>query len=178
VKPSKEKKEESADEEKEPAEISAGQPSASAEATDAKESQEAATTPAKTGAAPQPEANGTPASTKKSAKRKSGGIPEHKSKPNRRKSIANQVQAKPGEYYLARLRSFPPWPSIVCDEDILPQSLQESRPVSAYRADGTIRDEYAEGGKRAHERTYPVMFFQTNELYVILRLVFVSQDRS
>lgn len=160
-----EEKEEPA-EKKEPAEAPAEQPGASAEATDAKESQEAAATPAKAEAAPQAEANGTPASTKKSAKRKSGGIPEHKSKQNRRKSVANQVHAKPGEYYLARLRSFPPWPSIVCDEEMLPQSLLETRPVSAYRADGTIRDEYAEGGKRAHERTYPIMFFQTNELYV------------
>lgn len=154
-----------AEEKKEvPAEAPAEQPSAPAEATDAKEQ------PQEGGgdAAAQPEANGTPASTKKSggsAKRKStGGVPEHKGKQNRRKSAVVQVHAKPGEYYLARLRSFPPWPSIVCDEEMLPASLLETRPVSAYRADGTIRDDYSENGKRGHERTYPVMFLQTNEL--------------
>lgn len=164
-----------AEEKKEvPAEAPAEQPCAPAEATDAKEQPQegggdaAAATPAKPDAAAQPEANGAPASTKKSggsAKRKStGGVPEHKGKQNRRKSAVVQVHAKPGEYYLARLRSFPPWPSIVCDEEMLPASLLETRPVSAYRADGTIRDDYSENGKRGHERTYPVMFLQTNEL--------------
>lgn len=165
------------EEKEESAEAPAQQPSAPAEATDAKEQPQesgdaAAATPAKPDAAVQPEANGTPASTKKSggsAKRKStGGVPEHKGKQNRRKSAVVQVHAKPGEYYLARLRSFPPWPSIVCDEEMLPASLLETRPVSAYRADGTIRDDYSENGKRGHERTYPVMFLQTNELWVPL----------
>lgn len=156
-------------EEKPAPEAPAEQPSASAEdADDAKKPEEGAA-PAE---ADKTDVNGTPSSSKKkggSSNRKSGGIPEHKGKQNnRRKSQVNQVHAKPGEYYLARLRSFPPWPSIICDEEILPQSLTESRPVSAYRPDGTIRDDYAEGGKRGHERTYPVMFFQTNELWVIL----------
>jgi hypothetical protein len=74
------------------------------------------------------------------------------------------LHAKPGEYYLARLRSFPPWPSIICDEEILPQTLLSTRPVTAMRADGTYREDYADGGKRAHERTFPVMFLETNEL--------------
>ncbi|KAF7594436.1 hypothetical protein BBP40_009256 [Aspergillus hancockii] len=119
-------------------------------------------------AAPAPEANGAPASAKKSggSKRKStGAIPEHKSKLSRKKSQARitNLHAKPGEYYLARLRSYPPWPSIVCDEEVLPQTLLDSRPVTAQRPDGTYREDYADGGKRAHERTFPVMFFETNE---------------
>lgn len=75
-----------------------------------------------------------------------------------------QLRAKPGEYYLARFRGYPPWPSIICDEDMLPQSLLESRPVTAMQSDGTYKGEYADGGKRVHERTFPVMFFETNEL--------------
>ena len=74
------------------------------------------------------------------------------------------LNAKPGEYYLARLRSYPPWPSIICDEEILPQTLLGTRPVTAQRSDGSYREDYAEGGKRAHERTFPVMFLETNEL--------------
>ncbi|GKZ39158.1 hypothetical protein AbraIFM66950_011967, partial [Aspergillus brasiliensis] len=113
-------------------------------------------------------ANGTPASAKKSgaAKRKSTGtVPEHKSKLNRKKSQirTTHLNAQPGEYYLARLRSFPPWPSIICDEEMLPQTLLNTRPVTAQRPDGTYREDYADGGKRAHERTFPVMFFETNE---------------
>ena len=106
--------------------------------------------------------------TKKSgsAKRKSTGGSENRSKLSRKKSTTRitHLHAKPGEYYLARLRSFPPWPSIVCDEEILPQTLLTTRPVTAMRPDGTYRDDYADGGKRAHERTFPVMFLETNEL--------------
>lgn len=47
---------------------------------------------------------------------------------------------------------------------MLPKSLLDTRPVTAQRPDGTYREDYAEGGKRAHERTFPVMFFETNEL--------------
>lgn len=76
------------------------------------------------------------------------------------------LNAKPGDYYLARLRSYAPWPAIICDEEILPVSLIESRPVTAAQEDGSYRADYADDGKRAHERTYPVMFFGTNELYI------------
>ncbi|KAE8148696.1 hypothetical protein BDV25DRAFT_13682 [Aspergillus avenaceus] len=156
-----------AEEKKESNEASADQPSASAE-VDAKKPEEGAAASADSQAAPAPEANGTPASAKKSggSKRKStGAVPEHKSKLNRKKSQARitNLHAKPGEYYLARLRSYPPWPSIICDEEILPQTLRESRPVTAQRSDGTYREDYADGGKRAHERTFPVMFLETNE---------------
>ncbi|KAB8237984.1 PWWP domain protein [Aspergillus alliaceus] len=151
------------EEKKESDEAPAEKPSAS-ESTDAKEG----AAPAESETAPAPEANGTPASAKKSggSKRKStGAVPEHKSKLNRKKSQARitNLNAKPGDYFLARLRSYPPWPSIICDEEMLPQTLLDSRPVTAQRADGTYREDYAEGGKRAHERTFPVMFFETNE---------------
>lgn len=116
------------------------------------------------------DANGTPSTSKKGAngKRKStGGVPEHKSKKlNKKKSMQKitHLDAQPGEYYFARLKSYPPWPSIVCDEEMLPQTLLSTRPVTTKQADGTYKEAYADGGKRAHERTFPVMFLQTNEL--------------
>ena len=113
-----------------------------------------------------PETNGTPASAKKSSKdrRRSSGVGDKKLNRKKSQSRITNLHVKPGEYYLARLRSYAPWPSIICDEDMLPQSLLETRPATAMQKDGTYRPEYADDGKRAHERTFPVMFFETNEL--------------
>ena len=62
------------------------------------------------------------------------------------------------------MKGHPPWPSVVCDEEMLPHSLLISRPVTAQQPDKTFRKpEYADGGKRAHERTFPIMFLHTNE---------------
>ena len=117
------------------------------------------------------EANGTPASSSKkqtNGKRKSGAtVPEHKGKKlNKKKSMPKitHLDAKPGEFYFARLKSYPPWPSVVCDEQMLPTSLLTTRPVTTRQEDGTYKEAYADGGKRAHERTFPVMFLHTNEL--------------
>ena len=114
-------------------------------------------------------ANGTPASTKKTnnGKRKStGGVPEHKKKLNKKKSSAKitHLDAQPGEYYFARLKSYSPWPSIICDEEMLPQSLLTTRPVTTKKLDGTYNEAYDDGGKRAYDRTFPIMFLHTNEL--------------
>ena len=71
------------------------------------------------------EANGTPAQKKGgNGKRKSStGIPEHKGKGkklNKKKSMnkITHLDAQPGDIFFARLKSYPPWPSIVCDEAI------------------------------------------------------------
>jgi len=109
---------------------------------------------------------GTPSSSKKaangSAKKKSAGVPEHKSKKlNKKKSKPQitQLDAEPGEYYLARMKGHPAWPSVICDEEMLPQSLLDTRPVTTKQPNGTFKKpEYAEGGKRAYERTFPIMF--------------------
>ncbi|KAJ6026686.1 uncharacterized protein N7446_004712 [Penicillium canescens] len=126
---------------------------------------DAAAAPADAAAAAPAEANGTPASAKKSSKnrRASGGA--NQSKLSRKKSVTRitHLDAKPGQYYLARLRSYAPWPSIICDDEILPESLLENRPVTAMQKDGSYKGEYADGGRRTHERTFPVMFFETNE---------------
>ena len=108
----------------------------------------------------------TPASKRKSttngsSKKKSSGVPEHKTKKlNRKKSKADlHLNCQPGELYLARMKGHPPWPSVICDNPMLPQSLIKTRPVTTAQEDGTFKKpEYADGGKRAHERTFPIMF--------------------
>jgi len=110
--------------------------------------------------------NGTPAAAKRasiggSSKKKSSAVPEHKSKKlNKKKSRPmTNLDAQPGDYFFARMKGHPPWPSIVCDEDMLPNSLLSTRPVTAKLPDGSFKKaEYADGGKRAYERTFPVMF--------------------
>ena len=119
---------------------------------------------------PAVEANGTPSTSKRpqNGKRKStAGVPEHKTKKlNKKKSLPKitHLDAQPGEYYFARLKSYPPWPAIICDEGMLPHSLLSTRPVTTKQADGTYKEAYADGGKRVHERTFPIMFLHTNEL--------------
>ena len=57
------------------------------------------------------------------------------------------------------MKGHPPWPALICDEEMLPQTLLSTRPVTTRQADGTFKKaEYDDGGKRAHERTFPVMF--------------------
>ncbi len=118
--------------------------------------------------AAKPETNGTPADKKpSSSRRKSSGITEHKGKKlNKKKSMPKitHTDAKPGEYYFARLKSYPPWPSIICDEEMLPDILLSTRPVTTKKTDGSYNEAYADGGKKEHERTFPVMFLHTNEL--------------
>jgi hypothetical protein len=111
---------------------------------------------------------GTPASTSKSqGRRKSGGVPEHKGKKlNKKASKAKMTHtdAQPGDYFYVRLKGYPLWPAIVCDESMLPNTLLKSRPASAARPDGTYRAEYEDGGPKVKDRTFPVMYLHTNEL--------------
>ncbi|OBT89203.1 hypothetical protein VE02_01649 [Pseudogymnoascus sp. 03VT05] len=113
------------------------------------------------------DATATPSSANKSkARRKSSGVPEHKGrKLNKKESKAkmSNIHAQPGEYYFIKLRGFPKWPGIVASEDMLPDLILKSRPVTAARPDGTYREDFAEGGKNTLDRTFPVMFFETNE---------------
>jgi len=116
-----------------------------------------------------PDAPATTAQTpsKSKAKRKSAGAADAKGKKlNRKQSKARitHLDAQPGDHYYVKLKGFPQWPVIICDEDMLPQLLLKSRPVTAKRADGTYREDYADGGKKAADRTFPVMYLHTNEL--------------
>jgi hypothetical protein len=116
---------------------------------------------------PNEEAASTPSTGKKNQKRKSsGGIPEHKGKKlNHKKSMPNlHLSAQPGDHWYVRMRGFPPWPAIICDEEMLPISLLSKRPVSAAQPNGTYREDFREGGKNVRDRRYPVMFLGTNEL--------------
>lgn len=110
-------------------------------------------------------ANGTPASKPK--RKSSVAVPEHRSKTLKKKQSKAKIthlDAQPGDYYFARLRSYPPWPSIICDEEMLPTVLLTSRPVTAMQEDGTYKEPYVDGGKKVGDRTFPVMFLHTNEL--------------
>jgi hypothetical protein len=132
------------------------------------EADDANAAPDATGEGSADPATATPASTSKSkARRKSSGVPEHKNKKlNKKASKAKMahIDAKPGEYYFIKLKGYPLWPGIICDEEILPANLKNNRPVTAARADGTYREDYEDGGKKVLERTFPVMYLYTNEL--------------
>lgn len=135
---------------------------ASAPSTDANAPEPEAAVPATTETAPVTPATGD----KNKARRKSGAASEPKGKKLNKKASKRtfHVDAKPGEHYLVKVKGWPAWPAIVCDESMLPQSLLKSRPVTAVRVDGTYREDYADGGKRMTDRTFPVMYLKTNEL--------------
>lgn len=109
----------------------------------------------------------TPASAGKFKGRRKSGGPEHKNKKlNKKASKAKMTHtdAKPGDYFMVRLKGYPPWPAIICDESMLPSSLIKSRPVTAAGPDGTYRADYEDGGSKVKDRTFPVMYLFTNEL--------------
>ena len=62
------------------------------------------------------------------------------------------------------MKGYPKWPAIICDDEMLPETLLANRPVTARRPDGSYRDDFLEGGKNARDRTYPVMYLGTYEL--------------
>jgi hypothetical protein len=134
--------------------------------TETKDTEEAGDPAQAESASATPATNGTPRLAKRasvggSSKKKSSAVPEHKSKKlNKKKSKPlTNLNAQPGQYYIARMKGHPPWPSIVCDEDMLPNSLLTTRPVTAQLPNGSFKKpEYADGGKRAYERTFPIMF--------------------
>jgi hypothetical protein len=74
------------------------------------------------------------------------------------------LDASAGDLYFVSMKGHPPWPVVICDEGMLPETLLSKRPVSAMRIDGTYREDFANGGKHVRDRRYPVMFLGTNEL--------------
>lgn len=103
----------------------------------------------------------------KNNRRKSTGGGSRKSLSKKAsKARLTHLNAKPGDHFLVKLKGFPAWPAIICDESMLPQALVDSRPVAAARPDGSYTEAYADGGKRVNDRTFPVMYLHTNELYV------------
>ena len=106
------------------------------------------------------------ANTKARRKSAGGGGGAGGKKLNRKGSKAKitHIDAQPGDHFFVKLKGFPQWPVIICDEDMLPTTLTNHRPVTARRKDGTYRDDFADGGKKAGDRTFPVMYLYTNEL--------------
>ncbi|SZF03167.1 unnamed protein product [Blumeria hordei] len=99
-------------------------------------------------------------------RRKSTGTSEHRIKKPSKKATkirTTHIDAKPGDYFYVRLKGYPLWPAIVCDETMLPSTLLKSRPVSAARVDGTYREDFTDGGPKAKDRSFPVMYLLTNE---------------
>ncbi|KAL1837431.1 hypothetical protein VTJ49DRAFT_3783 [Mycothermus thermophilus] len=118
------------------------------------------------GAAEEGDDGSKDAADKKQQHRKSvsGGSAAKAKTLNKKKSKKIlHLDAKPGDYFFVKLKGFPAWPVIICDEDMLPASLLKTRPVTAKRADGTYREDFADGGKNVADRTFPVMYLQTNE---------------
>lgn len=105
-------------------------------------------------------------STPANKNRRKSAVASTGKKLNKKQSKARiqHLDAQPGNHFFARLKGFPPWPVIVCDEEMLPQNMITSRPVTAAKPDGTYRDDFADGGKRVGDRSFPVMYLQTNEL--------------
>ncbi|KAF2835482.1 hypothetical protein M501DRAFT_941806 [Patellaria atrata CBS 101060] len=121
--------------------------------------------------------NGT--GNSKKAKRRSSGIPEHKTKKpiGKKKSMQNlNIDVQPGEYWFAKMKGYPQWPCVICDEEMLPETLLKNRPVSAKRVDGTYREDFDVGGKNVRDRKFPVMFLGTNEFYWINNTDLVPLD--
>lgn len=107
----------------------------------------------------------TPAKTQNRRKSAGGGGSSRKSLSKKAsKAKMTHLDAKPGDHFLVKLKGFPEWPAIICDESMLPQALLTSRPVTAARPDGTYTEPYADGGKRVYDRNFPVMYLFTNEL--------------
>lgn len=107
----------------------------------------------------------TPAGKGKGRRKSAAGESKGKTL-NRKNSKARltHADAKPGDHFLVKLKGFPAWPAIICDESMLPLALVNSRPVTAARPDGTYAEAYADGGKRVNDRSFPVMYLHTNEL--------------
>jgi len=109
----------------------------------------------------------TAASADASAKgRRKSTAADNKAKTLKKKASKAKVlnlDAKPGDHFFAKLKGFPPWPVVICAEDMLPKNMSSSRPVTAAREDGTYRDDFADGGRRVADRTFPVMYLYTNE---------------
>jgi hypothetical protein len=115
---------------------------------------------------PVPQTNGASVLKKDHKRKSTGGVPEHKNKKLNRKAskIDLNLEIQPGELWLAVMKGYKNWPCIICDEEMLPESLLSKRPVSAMRPDGSYRPDFLAGGKNARDRRYPIMFLGTNEL--------------
>jgi len=137
--------------------------SADAEPSVPGEAPEATSSNKPTGDTPKPVAS-TPADKSKSRRKSSsmGSVKKTLSKKQSKAKILH-TDAKPGDLFIHKLKGYPAWPVIICDEEMLSADLLKSRPVSALRQDGTYREDYADGGKNIAGRTFPVLYLASYE---------------
>ncbi|KAH7399531.1 hypothetical protein BKA66DRAFT_166898 [Pyrenochaeta sp. MPI-SDFR-AT-0127] len=112
--------------------------------------------------------NGTPAGKKATNGKRKSGVNQSEQKKKtpakgKKKAPELRLNASAGDMFMVAMRGYQPWPVIVCDEEMLPESLLSKRPVSAKRIDGTYREDFLDDGKNAKDRRYPIMFLGTNE---------------
>ncbi|KAB5580441.1 PWWP domain-containing protein [Coniochaeta sp. 2T2.1] len=103
--------------------------------------------------------------SKDKSRRKSTGTGGGKKNLKKKGSMARilHLDAKPGDFYMIKTKGYSAWPGVIADEEMLPQAIIAKRPVTAMRPDGTYREDVADGGKRVQDRTFPVMYLETNE---------------
>ncbi|KAB5563562.1 PWWP domain-containing protein [Coniochaeta sp. 2T2.1] len=103
--------------------------------------------------------------SKDKSRRKSAGTGGGKKNLKKKGSMARilHLDAKPGDFYMIKTKGYSAWPGVIADEEMLPQAIIAKRPVTAMRPDGTYREDVADGGKRVQDRTFPVMYLETNE---------------
>ena len=100
---------------------------------------------------------------KKPTKRKSIGVPEHRAKRTPKKAGPEaHLDVEVGQYWLCKMSGYPDWPCIICDEAILSKEMLNQRPVTARQSDGNFKPDYADGGRKEKERTYPVLFLDAS----------------
>ena len=89
---------------------------------------------------------------------------------SRRKSLANlkgkgapgkekePKKYEPGQYVMAKMRSYPPWPAIVLNQELLPEVLLKPGGT------GRVKNKSLESvGSAAWHTQYPIMFMGTHE---------------
>lgn len=112
-----------------------------------------------TASSPQDEASAAPAVTAAAATLSAKKTP----KLSRRKSLASfkkggaaapnpDIKYDEGQYVLAKMRSFPPWPALVLNKDLLPEVMRVGKPKSLE----TI-------GAAAWDTQYPIFYLGTYE---------------
>lgn len=114
-----------------------------------------------------PETTGSPAPTKTSSA--AVATPASKKKAvGKRKSLANlktpskkgadpDKKFTPGQYVMAKMKSYPPWPAIVLNDELLPEVLKKGP------QQGKSKNAPTDTGPSAWKTQYPIFFMGTFE---------------
>jgi hypothetical protein len=97
----------------------------------------------------------TKSTPKASSRRKSLANLKGKGAPGKEKELKKY---EPGQYVMAKMRSYPPWPAIVLNQELLPEVLL--KPIGT----GRVKNRSLESvGSAAWHTQYPIMFMGTHE---------------